>query len=124
MVFFSPRSMIAPEMSDSREPRSPRLRTFVLLCLGAVAFAITLVFVRSPTETASSNKTPISGFAIVRHSRDAAQVTMDHQDVKPNPAEQKTGPPDPEALKTATISAERAADAAAALAESAGTPGN
>jgi hypothetical protein len=113
-------------MSDSHESRSATLRKFTLLGLAAtLAFVFTLVFVRSPTENAARSEAPVSDSAVVRESVHAPVIVLDKGDVRPDPAAmQKAGPPDPVAVNAAEISAERAANAAAELAASAGTPGN
>ena len=108
-----------PEMRDSHEPHSSRLRTRVLLCLAAaLAFAVTLVFVRSPTKTVSSDvrAASTSVAAVVEVGVRAPPVTQERQELPPNPAEQKPGPPDPGAQSTAAAAAERAARVAADVA--------
>ena len=106
-------------MRDSHEPHSSSLRTLVLLCLvAAIAFGITLAFVRSPMKTVSSDTraAPTSVATLVELGIRAPPVSQERQELPPNPAVQKSGPPDPDAQRTAAAAAERAARVAADLA--------
>jgi hypothetical protein len=113
----------ALKMSDSYSPGTLRLRTVVLPCLAAVvAFAVTFAFVRSQTGRVSNGHappmSPVVGAKAPLFAAPAPSNQRVHADGQPNPAEQKPGPPDPEAQKASIASAERAAQAAADLAAS------
>jgi hypothetical protein len=109
-------------MSDSSEPRSSTRRTFVLLCLAAAAaFVVTFLLVRSPADRVSTQSaaSPKPATLAVNSGVAAPAAANRRVDTQQNPAVQKAGPPNPEALRTAAASAESAARAAADLAGSA-----
>jgi hypothetical protein len=106
-------------MNDAREQRSSILRRFALLgLLAAVAFISAFFFIRSFLETAPEIGPPAPvAPAASDATRHASFDTRERPGaLPPNPALQKAGPPDPEAQRTAAVSAEQAAKAAAALA--------
>jgi hypothetical protein len=105
-------------LRDVRAACSGARRAPLALCLlVAVAFVATLAVIRPWKDGAAETRVKVET-AIVKQPtaivRPAADLRHNHQEG--NPAAQRAGPPDPEAQRTATAAAERAAQAAANLA--------
>jgi len=101
---------------------STRLKLLLLCSLAAGAFIATVVLVHRSGSGTSSVGVTLTNSAVraiaqplavtaPRAKVDDAHVT----NAWPNPAAQRAGPPDPEAVRTAARSAENAARAAAEL---------
>jgi hypothetical protein len=104
-----------------------RWRVTVLLFTGAFVGAV--IFAAAHKKTLDEPHDAVTAAAQLPPSHSENRVTLSTRDAanetdRVNAALQKAGPPDPVAERSAAESAERAADAAAALAASAGGPNN
>jgi hypothetical protein len=104
-----------PKMMFSSENLSAR-RGLLLLLLAAAAVICAAILFRSWNSARAPR--PSMRPALSRPIEPATEEALRRAKTRPNPAMQKAGLPDPRSQKTAAASADKAAQAAAALAAS------
>jgi hypothetical protein len=95
----------------------PRWYLLLLLAAAPAGAIWAMILVRSPGGSASRPGTPPRP-VLLRAIEPRAAEALRQAQARPNPAMQKTGPPDPRAVTTSAASAQKAAQAAAELAGS------
>jgi hypothetical protein len=106
-----------PKMMFSSENLSAR-RGLLLLLLAAAAVICAAILFRSWNSARAPRPATSMRPALSRPIEPATEEALRRAKTRPNPAMQKAGLPDPRSQKTAAASADKAAQAAAALAAS------